>query len=120
MEVDVAFVTPILDTLACRVASRHRRLRLELIIEGGFLGRQLRRVPPAAAGGGAVRRRGPESGSRMKLVIVPSGGQYYFRILAANNRTLANSERYHNRADCQNAINLIKAGAAGAPVERQS
>ena len=56
----------------------------------------------------------------MKLVIVPGGGQYYFRILAANNRTLANSERYHNRADCQNAINLIKAGAAGAPVERQS
>jgi uncharacterized protein YegP (UPF0339 family) len=97
LEVDVAFVTPILDT-----------------------GRQLRRVPPVAAGGGAVRRRGPESGSRMKLVIVPSGGQYYFRILAANNRTLANSERYHNRADCQNAINLIKAGAAGAPVERQS
>ena len=46
----------------------------------------------------------------MKFVIVPSGGQYYFRILAANNRTLANSERYHNRADCQNAINLIKAG----------
>ena len=37
MEVDVAFVTPILDTLACRVASRHRRLRLGLIIEGGFL-----------------------------------------------------------------------------------
>jgi hypothetical protein len=37
LEVDVAFVTPILDTLACRVASRHRRLRLESIIEGGFL-----------------------------------------------------------------------------------
>jgi uncharacterized protein YegP (UPF0339 family) len=53
----------------------------------------------------------------MKFVIVPSGGQYYFRILAANNRTLANSERYHNRADCQNAIALIKAGAPGAPVE---
>ena len=52
MEVDVAFVTPILDTLACRVASRHRRLRLGLIIEGGFLGRQLRRVrqpPPEEA-----------------------------------------------------------------------
>jgi len=55
----------------------------------------------------------------VKFVIVPSGGQWYFRIVAANSRTLANSERYHNKADCQNAIALIKRGASSAPVEDQ-
>ena len=41
LEVDVAFATPIPDTIVARVTSGHPRLGLGLIIEGVFLGRQL-------------------------------------------------------------------------------
>jgi uncharacterized protein YegP (UPF0339 family) len=67
--------------------------------------------------GTSTRMETGQGGSRIKFVIVPSGGQHCFRILAVNNRTLANSERYHNRADCQNGHQPIKAGAPGAPVK---
>ena len=53
----------------------------------------------------------------MKFEIRPSGSQFYFLIVASNGRVLASSERYHNKADCRNAIDLIKIGAGSANVD---
>ena len=53
----------------------------------------------------------------MKYQLYESGGQYRWRLLAGNNRNIANSgEAYHNKADCLAAINLVK-NSASAPVE---
>jgi uncharacterized protein len=53
----------------------------------------------------------------MEYQIYVSGGQYRWRLLAGNNRNIANSgEAYHNKADCLAAINLVK-GSASAPVK---
>ena len=53
----------------------------------------------------------------MEYQIYVSGGQYRWRLLAGNNRNIANSgEAYHNKADCLAAINLVK-GSANAPVK---
>lgn len=42
--------------------------------------------------------------------------QWRWRLLAANNRIIADSsESYWNKQDCQSAINLVK-GSNGAPV----
>ena len=50
-----------------------------------------------------------------------SDGQFYFEIQSAGNyETLATSERYRTKADCQKAIDLIKQGAASATVNDQS
>lgn len=44
------------------------------------------------------------------------GGQWRWRLLAANNRIIANSgEGYWNEGDCLSAINLVKASST-APV----
>jgi uncharacterized protein YegP (UPF0339 family) len=41
-----------------------------------------------------------------------------WRLVAANNRTIADSgESYHNKADCLHAINLVKASNAAAVYE---
>jgi uncharacterized protein YegP (UPF0339 family) len=46
----------------------------------------------------------------MKFEVYNSNGQYRWRLLAANNRIIANSgEAYHNKADCLAAISLVKA-----------
>ena len=42
--------------------------------------------------------------------------QWRWRLLAANNRNIANSgEAYHNKADCLAAISLVK-GSSSTPV----
>jgi len=45
-----------------------------------------------------------------------SNGQYYFNIKGGNNETMATSETYVAKSSAQNAINVIKAGAASARV----
>lgn len=42
--------------------------------------------------------------------------KWHFRIVAANNKTLASSEGYFNKADCENAVRLIKEQAQTAPI----
>jgi uncharacterized protein YegP (UPF0339 family) len=45
-----------------------------------------------------------------------TAGQWRWRLLAANNRVIADSgESYWNKADCLSAIGLVK-GSAQAPV----
>ena len=45
--------------------------------------------------------------------------QWRWQLLAANSKIIANSgEGYHNEADCDAAIALVK-GSATAPVERR-
>lgn len=52
----------------------------------------------------------------MEYQIYESGGQYRWRLLAENNRNIANGgESYHNKSDCLWAINLVK-GAGQATV----
>jgi uncharacterized protein YegP (UPF0339 family) len=48
-------------------------------------------------------------------------GEYYFEIQAAGNyETLATSEGYRSKADCERAIALIRTQAASATVNDQS
>ncbi|MDR6842829.1 YegP family protein [Pseudoxanthomonas sacheonensis] len=42
--------------------------------------------------------------------------QWYFNIRSANHERIASSEGYHNKQDALSTINVIKAGAAGAPI----
>jgi uncharacterized protein YegP (UPF0339 family) len=45
-----------------------------------------------------------------------ASNQWRWRLVAANNRTIANSgEGYWNKADCRAAIDLVK-GSSSAPV----
>jgi len=46
-----------------------------------------------------------------------TNSQYYFTIVASNGQVLATSETYHHKGDCQAAVQLIKAGAAGAAID---
>ncbi len=43
--------------------------------------------------------------------------QFYWHLQAANHRIIAQSEGYHNKADCLHAIDLIQRGAAQAVVK---
>jgi len=43
--------------------------------------------------------------------------KYHFRIVAANGKILASSQKYYNLCDVRDAINLIKTNSANAPVE---
>jgi uncharacterized protein YegP (UPF0339 family) len=53
----------------------------------------------------------------VRLVIQRSGDQYYFEIQSAGNyETLATSERYRSKADCQRGVELIRTQAAAAEV----
>lgn len=45
---------------------------------------------------------------------------YYWRIVAANERVLATSETYHNKADVQAAIRSVKTYAGSAQVVDQT
>ncbi|HEX3244784.1 MAG TPA: DUF1508 domain-containing protein [Chloroflexota bacterium] len=50
-----------------------------------------------------------------------TAGQYYFEIQSAGNwETLATSESYMHKADCERAIQLVKAGAASASVNDET
>ena len=52
----------------------------------------------------------------MQYQLYSQGGQYRWRLLANNNRNIANGgEAYYNKADCLAAINLVK-NSKGAPV----
>jgi uncharacterized protein YegP (UPF0339 family) len=52
----------------------------------------------------------------MKFQLYSSGGQYRWRLLAANNRIVADSgEAYLNKSDCISAIALVK-GSFNAPI----
>lgn len=42
--------------------------------------------------------------------------KWHFRIVAANNKVLASSEGYFNKADCESAIKLIKSQTYAAPI----
>lgn len=43
--------------------------------------------------------------------------QWRWRLWSSNNKILADSgESYVNKADCEHAVGLIKAGAATAPI----
>jgi uncharacterized protein len=47
-----------------------------------------------------------------------NGGQYRWRLLADNNRRIADSgESYFNKSDCLSGIALVK-GSAAAPIKR--
>lgn len=49
-------------------------------------------------------------------VYADTGGYWRWRLLAANNRTIADSgEGYYNKQDCLSAIELVKS-AYNAPV----
>lgn len=49
-------------------------------------------------------------------VYLDANRQYRWRLVAANNRNIANSgEGYHNKQDCLNAIALVKSSST-APV----
>ncbi len=45
-----------------------------------------------------------------------AGGQYYWKIVAANGRTLATSETYYNKADARTACESVKRFASTAPI----
>jgi uncharacterized protein YegP (UPF0339 family) len=46
-----------------------------------------------------------------------NAGYWRWRLLATNNRVIADSgESYHNRADCEHGINLLKQVAPAARV----
>ena len=50
-------------------------------------------------------------------VFKDTAGQWRWRCTASNGRTIADSaEAYHNLADCEHGISLIKSQAAGAPI----
>jgi len=45
-----------------------------------------------------------------------TSSQWRWRLIAANNRIIANSgEAYHNKTDCVAAINLVR-GSGNAPI----
>lgn len=56
----------------------------------------------------------------MKYVMyTDTAGYWRWRLFAANNRIIADSgESYHNKADCQHAIDLVKSSHS-APVYEQ-
>lgn len=54
--------------------------------------------------------------SALKFEVFRSKGQFYFRMRAANNKIILQSEGYHNKADALKTIELIRSGAAGATV----
>jgi uncharacterized protein YegP (UPF0339 family) len=49
-----------------------------------------------------------------------AGGQWRWTLHAANNRKIADSgESYHNEADCDSAIELVRSTNASTPVRKQ-
>jgi uncharacterized protein YegP (UPF0339 family) len=55
----------------------------------------------------------------IKFKIKRSGVQWYFDIVANNYKTLASSERYHNKQDAVHAAYLIINGAGGGTIEEE-
>lgn len=54
----------------------------------------------------------------MRFQIYKSGNQYRWRLLAANNKIIADSgEAYHNKQDCIAGINLVKGTGLSTPVD---
>lgn len=52
----------------------------------------------------------------MYFEIVSNGSTYWWRIKGANHEIMATSEMLNSKQACQNAINVVKMGAASAPV----
>jgi uncharacterized protein YegP (UPF0339 family) len=53
----------------------------------------------------------------MEYQVYDQGGEYRWRLLANNNRNIANGgESYKNKADCLAAINLVKS-SQNAPIK---
>jgi len=53
-------------------------------------------------------------------ILRATGGGYFFRIRAANHETLAHSEVYTDKSNCEAAIAIIKRDAGGASVDDQA
>jgi uncharacterized protein YegP (UPF0339 family) len=47
----------------------------------------------------------------MEFQVYMSGSQYRWRLLANNRETIASGEAYHNKADCLNAVELVKSSS---------
>jgi uncharacterized protein YegP (UPF0339 family) len=47
------------------------------------------------------------------------GGQFYFVVIGGNNRVVATSENFANRAGCQRAVESVRR-MAGAPVRDET
>jgi len=43
--------------------------------------------------------------------------QWRWRLKAANHETIAQGEGYHNKADCEHAVGLVKSTNANTPVK---
>ncbi|MDP8943298.1 MAG: DUF1508 domain-containing protein [Actinomycetota bacterium] len=52
----------------------------------------------------------------MYFKIVPASGGYRAHIYGANHELVWWTEVYRSRASAQNAINMVKRGAGGAPI----
>ncbi|MDE2848100.1 MAG: DUF1508 domain-containing protein [Gemmatimonadota bacterium] len=52
----------------------------------------------------------------MHFEIYPSHGQWRWRLQAANHKTIASGESYHNKEDCEHAIDLVKSTDSNTPV----
>ena len=57
----------------------------------------------------------------MQFEILPSTNrQWYWRIVASNGQILAHSETYTSAQSCRDAIAVVKAGAASAPIRERA
>ena len=69
---------------------------------------------------GPLSVRHPPSGkvrTMSKFVIKESSdGQYYFNYVAGNGEVVATSERYTRKANAEHGAQVIKDGAAEAPI----
>ena len=55
----------------------------------------------------------------MRFKVYRDGVQWRWRLLATNNRNIANSgEAYHNKSDCLAAIELVKRSSS-APIDEE-
>lgn len=57
----------------------------------------------------------------MYFEVYASGGQYRWRLVAGNNRIIANSgESYYNKSDCLSAIGLVISTTSSTPIYDQT
>jgi uncharacterized protein YegP (UPF0339 family) len=47
-------------------------------------------------------------------------GQFYFSVIANNNKIIATSEQHKNLADCEDTVDVIIQGAAGANIKNMA
>ena len=68
------------------------------------------------AGDETVRGHRPKGAPVYFQILAASGGGYFVRIRGGNNETMFHSEVYSTVTAARNAINVVKANAATAPV----